>query len=67
MFQADGTVVTNAVTNTRSSLSGDQCSYRLVLRLVDYEAVVHQTYFRLPLNDGLAPASNAASSDAAFP
>ena len=44
VFQADGTVVTNAVTNTRSSLSGDQCSYRLVLRLVDYEAVVYQTY-----------------------
>ena len=44
VFQADGTVVTNAVTNTRSSFSGDQCSYRLVLRLVDYEAVVYQTY-----------------------
>ena len=44
VFQADGTVVTNTVVNTHSSLSGDQCSYRLVLRLIDYEAVVYQTY-----------------------
>jgi hypothetical protein len=44
VFQADGTVVINTVVNTQSSLSGDPCSYRLVLRLVDYEAVVYQTY-----------------------
>jgi hypothetical protein len=44
VFQADGTVVINTVVNTQSSLSGDQCSYRLVLRMVDYEAVVYQTY-----------------------
>jgi hypothetical protein len=44
VFQADGTVVTNTVINTRSSLSGDECSYRLVLRMIDYEAVVYQVY-----------------------
>lgn len=39
-FQADGTVVIDTITNTRSSLNGDPCVYRLVARLVDYEAVV---------------------------
>ena len=45
VFQADGTVVTNTVTNTRSSLSGDQCRTHCARTvLVDYEAVVYQTY-----------------------
>ena len=39
-FQADGTVVTQTVTNTRSSVGDVQCTYRLVIRLVDYEAVL---------------------------
>jgi hypothetical protein len=39
-FQADGTVVIDTITNTRSTLDGEPCSYRLVLRLVDYEAIV---------------------------
>jgi hypothetical protein len=42
VFQADGTVVIETITNTRSSLNGEPCVYRLVLRLVDYEAVVLQ-------------------------
>jgi hypothetical protein len=42
-FEADGTVVINSIINTRSSLGDEPCSYRLVLRLVDYEAVVYQT------------------------
>jgi hypothetical protein len=42
-FQADGTVVINSITNTRSSLGDEPCTYRLILRLVDYEAVVFQT------------------------
>lgn len=41
-FQADGTVVIDTVTNTRSTLNGDPCVYRLIARLVDYEAVVLQ-------------------------
>ena len=41
-FQADGTVVIQTIINTRSTLAGDSCTYRLVLRLVDYEAVVDQ-------------------------
>ena len=43
VFQADGTVVTDTIINTRSSLNDEPCTYRLVLRLVDYEAVVYQT------------------------
>jgi hypothetical protein len=39
-FQADGTAVVDTITNTRSTLNGEPCTYRLVLRLVDYEAVV---------------------------
>ena len=42
-FKADGTVVINTITNTRSSLGDEPCTYRLVLRLVDYEAVVFQS------------------------
>ena len=41
-FQADGTAVIQTIINTRSTLDGDPCTYRLVLRLVDYEAVVDQ-------------------------
>jgi hypothetical protein len=41
-FQADGTVVTQSITNTRSTVGDEPCVYRLVLRLVDYEAVVYQ-------------------------
>jgi hypothetical protein len=42
-FQADGTVVINTIINTRSSLDDEPCTYRLVARLVDYEAVVFQS------------------------
>ena len=42
-FAADGTVVIDTITNTRSTLDGDPCVYRLVARLVDYEAGVIQT------------------------
>ena len=40
VFKADGTVVIDTITNTRSTLDGEPCTYRLVLRLVNYEAVV---------------------------
>lgn len=43
VFEADGTVVIQTVTNTRSTAGDEPCTYRLVLRLVDYEAVVYQT------------------------
>jgi hypothetical protein len=43
VFEADGTVVIETVTNTRSTLGDEPCTYRLVLRLVDYEAVVYRT------------------------
>ena len=43
VFEADGTVVIQTITNTRSSLGDEPCTYRLVVRLVDYEAVVYQT------------------------
>ena len=43
VFQADGRVVIQTITNTRSSLGDEPCTYRLVVRLVDYEAVVYQT------------------------
>ena len=43
VFEADGTVVIQTVTNTRSDAGDEPCTYRLVLRLVDYEAVVYQT------------------------
>jgi hypothetical protein len=39
-FQADGTAVVDTIINTRSTLDGEPCTYRLVLRLVDYEAVI---------------------------
>ena len=39
-FQSDGTVVINTIINTRSSLGDEPCTYRLIARLVDYEAVV---------------------------
>ena len=42
VFQADGTVVIQTVVNTRSTVGDDDCTYRMVLRLVDYEAVVYQ-------------------------
>ena len=41
-FQADGTAITQTVVNTRSSVGGEGCTYRLALRLVDYEAVLVQ-------------------------
>ncbi|HEX5012861.1 MAG TPA: hypothetical protein VFV72_01790 [Candidatus Limnocylindrales bacterium] len=40
VFQADGTVVIATNLHTRSTLDGEPCTYRLVLRLVDYEVVV---------------------------
>ncbi len=39
-FEADGTVVIDSVTHTHSTLGDEPCQYRLVLRLVDYEAIV---------------------------
>ncbi|HLO36233.1 MAG TPA: hypothetical protein VK194_09125 [Candidatus Deferrimicrobium sp.] len=42
-FEADGTVVIDTIINTRSTLGDEPCTYRLVVRLVDYEAVVYQT------------------------
>ena len=42
-FAADGTVVITTITNTRSSLDDEPCTYRLIARLVDYEAVVFQS------------------------
>jgi hypothetical protein len=42
-FEADGTVVLQTITNTRSSLGDEPCTYRLVARLIDYEAVVYQS------------------------
>ena len=40
VFRADGTVVIDTIINTRSSLGAEPCTNRLLLRLVDYEAVV---------------------------
>jgi hypothetical protein len=42
VFQADGTVVFQSVVHTRSTVGGGACTYRMVVRLVDYEAVVYQ-------------------------
>ena len=42
-LQANGTVVINTITNTRSTLNGEPCVYRRVVRLVDYEAVVYHS------------------------
>jgi hypothetical protein len=39
-FQADGTAVIDTIINTRSTLDGEPCTYRLVVRLIDYEAVI---------------------------
>lgn len=41
-IQPDGTVVVSTVVNTRSTVGDEPCEYRMVLRLVDYEAVVYQ-------------------------
>jgi hypothetical protein len=41
-IQADGTVVVSTVVNTHSTVGDEPCEYRMVLRLVDYEAVVYQ-------------------------
>jgi hypothetical protein len=44
VFLADGTVVMQTVVHTRSTVGDESCTYRLVLRLADYEAVVyHET------------------------
>jgi hypothetical protein len=43
VFEADGTVVIDTIINTRSTLNVEPCVYRLVTRLVDYEAVVFQS------------------------
>jgi hypothetical protein len=42
VFQTDGTVVIQSVVNTRSTVGDEPCAYRMVLRLVDYEAVVYE-------------------------
>lgn len=41
VFQADGTVVMQNSTHTRSTVDGEDCVYHLVLRIVDYEATVY--------------------------
>jgi len=40
VFQNDGTVVMQSKINTKSTAFGEDCSYRMVLKIVDYEAVV---------------------------
>jgi hypothetical protein len=42
-FEADGTVVIQTIINTHSSLGDEPCTYRLVARLIDYEAVVYHS------------------------
>jgi len=42
VFQTDGTVVIQSVVHTRSTVGDEPCAYYMVLRLVDYEAVVYQ-------------------------
>jgi hypothetical protein len=42
VFEADGSVVIQAVVHTRSTVGDEACSYHMVLRLADYEAVVYQ-------------------------
>ena len=42
VFQADGTAVMQSAVHTRSTAYGEGCSYHMVLRLADYEAVVYQ-------------------------
>jgi len=42
VLQSDGTVVIQAVVHTRSTVGDDDCTYHMVLRLADYEAVVYQ-------------------------
>jgi hypothetical protein len=42
VFRADGTVVMQSLIHTRSTVGDESCTYHLVLRLVDYEAVVDQ-------------------------
>ena len=41
VFEADGTVVMQSLIHTRSTVGDVPCTYRLVLRLADYEAVVY--------------------------
>ena len=41
-FASDGTVVIQSVVNTQSDLGDEPCTYRMVLRLVDYETVVYE-------------------------
>ena len=41
-FQADGTVVFQSRIHTRSTSGDGTCTYKMVLRLVDYEAVVYR-------------------------
>jgi hypothetical protein len=41
VFQADGTVVMQSLVHTRSRVGDEACTYHLVLRLADYEAVVY--------------------------
>ena len=41
VFQADGTVVMESKIHTRSTVGGEDCTYHMVLRLADYEAVVY--------------------------
>jgi hypothetical protein len=42
VFGADGTVVFQSLIHTRSTVGDESCTYHLVLRLADYEAVVYQ-------------------------
>jgi hypothetical protein len=40
VFQNDGTVVLQSLIHTRSTVYGEDCTYHMVLRIADYEAVV---------------------------
>jgi hypothetical protein len=42
VFEADGTVVMQSLIHTRSNVGGEDCTYHMVLRLADYEAVVYR-------------------------
>jgi hypothetical protein len=42
VFEADGTVVFQSLVHTRSTVGDEACTYHMVLRLADYEAVVYQ-------------------------
>jgi len=40
VFESDGTFVMQSVVNTRSGVGDEPCTYRMVIRLVDYQDAV---------------------------